>query len=81
MIRRRKSKGSPVVSISSAGLKINRSHSHRRLLILGISGRKPNQKVLSRISKILATSPQAPNKLLFKQISILSKLIKQRINN
>jgi hypothetical protein len=70
-----------VVSISLAGLKLNRHHSHRRLLILGISGRKLNQKFLSRISKTLVTSRQAPNKLLFKQISILSKLIKQRINN
>jgi hypothetical protein len=70
-----------VVSISLAGLKLNRSHSHRRLLILGILGRKINQKFLSRISKTLVTSPQAPNKLLFKQISILSKLIKQRIKN
>jgi len=72
-----------VVSISSVGLKLNKSHSNLKVskLILGILGRKPNQKVLSRISKILATSPQAPNKLLFKQISILFKLIKQRINN
>jgi hypothetical protein len=81
VLRRRKSRGSPVVSISSVGLKLNRSHSHRRLLILGILGRKINQKFLSRISRTLATSPQGPNKLLLKQISILSKLIKQRINN
>jgi hypothetical protein len=85
VLLKKKSKSSPVVSISSAGLNLKKSHSHRHLkafnLILGISGRTPNKKFLTRISKTLTTSLQVSNKLLLKQISILSKLKLQRINN
>ena len=85
VLLKKKSKSSQVVSISSAGLNLNKSHSHSHLkvskLILGISARRPNKRILTRISKTLATSRQVSNKLLSKQISKLSKLKIQRINN
>jgi hypothetical protein len=82
---KKKSKSSPMVLISSAVLNLNKSQSHWRLkvfkLILGISGRRAYKRILIRISKTLETSQQVSNKLLFKQIPILSKLKIHRINN
>ena len=78
-------KNSPVVSISSAGFNLIRFRSHRSLkaskLILGILDRKSYNKILTRIYKTLTTSRQVRNKLQSKEISMLSKLKTQRINN
>ena len=85
VLRKKKPNSSPAVLISSAGSNLNKSHSHRHLtaskLILGISDRKPNKRILCSNSKTLTISREIPNKLQFKQKSMLSKLKIHKTNN